>query len=98
MTECIRKNKLLDAFINNNGDFFKEIRKLRKTSPMVSSVIDRNNSNIENHFANAYKKLYNSVDDAKKLCRIHRRLNNSVNEGSLIEVNKIIRQLILIAI
>ena len=98
MTECIRKNTLLDACINNNGDIFKEIRKLRRTSPTVSSVIDGNNSNIESHFADVYKKLYNSVDDAESLSRIHRRLNDSINEGSLVQVNKITPQLIQLAI
>ena len=44
MTECVRRNTLLDACINNNGDIFKEIRKLRATSPTISSVIDGNNS------------------------------------------------------
>ena len=98
MTECIRKNTLLDACINNNGDIFKEIRKLRRTQPTVSSVIDGNNINIESHFAKVYEKLYNSVDDAENLSRIHKRLNDSINEDSIKEVNKITPKLIQLAI
>ena len=94
MTECVRRNTLLDACINNNGDIFKEIRKLRTTPPAMSSVIDGNNTNIEGHFAKVYGKLYNTCDDAENLSRIHRRLDDSINLGSLIEVDKITPQLI----
>ena len=62
---------------------------MRRTSPKVLSIIDENNCNIECHFAIVYKKLCNSVDDPKNLSRIHRRLNDSINESSLIEINKI---------
>ena len=40
MAECIKKNVILDACINEKGDIFKEVRKLRKTVPTVSSMID----------------------------------------------------------
>ena len=63
MAECIKKNVLLDACINDNGDIFKEIRKLRMAAPTVSSVIDGVSSKIENHFAYVYGKQYNSIDD-----------------------------------
>ena len=47
MAKCIKKNAILDACINDKGDIFKEIRKLRKTAPTVSSMIDGVIINIE---------------------------------------------------
>ena len=58
MAECIKKNTLLDACINDKGDIFKEIRKLRKTPPIVSSLIDGVANNIEFHFADVYEMLF----------------------------------------
>ena len=36
----IRKTKLLDACLNGNGDIFTEIKKMRKSQPVVASSID----------------------------------------------------------
>ena len=94
ITECVRRNALLDACINNNGDIFKEIRKLRKTPAAMSSVIDGKSTNIEGHFAEVYGKLYNTCNDAENLSRIYRRLNDNINVGSLNEVDKITPQLV----
>ena len=67
MAECIKKNAILDACINDKGDIFKEVREMRKTAPTVSSLIDGVTINIETHFANVYEKLYNSIDDKEKV-------------------------------
>ena len=53
--------------INDKGDIFKEVREMRKTAPIVSSMIDGVTINIETHFANVYEKLYNSIDDKEML-------------------------------
>ena len=98
MTECIRKNTLLDACINNNGDIFKEIRKIRKTPPDMSSMIDGVTRNIESHFAKVYEKLYNSVEDAEKLASLLERLNSNINSDSLKVIEKIKPELIRLAI
>ena len=44
--DSIRRNKLLDACINGNGDIFKEIKTLRKCKPEVSSSMDGKRENI----------------------------------------------------
>ena len=68
MAECIKKNAILDACINDKGDIFKEVREI--TAPTVSSMIDGVTINIETHFANVYEKLYNSIDDKEKLMTV----------------------------
>ena len=47
MTDIIKKNTLLDACVNNNGDIFNEIRNLRRSVPTVPSMIDEVTSDVE---------------------------------------------------
>ena len=98
MAECIEKNAILDACINDKGDIFKEVRKMRKISPTVSSMIDGVTVNIETHFANVYDKLYNSIDDNENLTTVLRHLNTKRDSKSMIEVEKITPALIKEAI
>ena len=51
MNDIIKKNRLLNACINNNGDIFDEIKKLRKAPPTVPTMIDGVSYKIESHFA-----------------------------------------------
>ena len=67
MANIMKENNLLDACLNNNGDIFDEIKKLRRTTPTVAPTMDGVNSKIESHFANTCKKLYNSIYDELNL-------------------------------
>ena len=78
MTDIIKKNTLLDACVNNNGDIFNEIRNLRRSVPTVPSMIDDVTSDVENHFAELYRRLYNSVDDHENLQFISKEVNNKI--------------------
>ena len=98
MAECIKKNAILDACINDKGDIFKEVRKMRKIPPTVSSMIDGVTVNIETHFANVYDELYNSIDDNENLTTVLRHLNTKIDSKSMIEVEKITPALIKEAI
>ena len=89
MAECIRKNTILDACINDKGDIFKEIRKLRKTAPTVSSMIYGVTNNLEIHFANVYEKLYNSIDDKENLMTVLKHLNTKIDCESVTKVEQI---------
>ena len=44
--DCLKRNTLLEACINDKGDIFKEIKKLRKSSSVVATLIDGNAENI----------------------------------------------------
>ena len=98
MAECIKKNALLSACINDKGDIFKEIRKLRKTPDTSSSMIDGITMNIETHFAKVYEELYNSIDDKNDMDAVLRCMNNNIHSTSLIDVEKITPSLIKEAI
>jgi len=77
--------------LNNdeNGDIFSEVRKLRRTSPSIASVIDGQSQKIENHFAKIYKKLYNSVDDRIEVGNILNKINENICHDGLADVKKI---------
>ena len=52
ITDIIKKNTLLDACVNNNGDIFNEIRNLRRSVPTVPSMIDDVTSDVETTLLN----------------------------------------------
>ena len=87
----IRKNKLLDACLNQGEDgvdLFKEIKSV------VASFIDGVNANIPEHFRNIYSQLYNSVDDAEDMARVSNEVEGKINMFSLRDVEKVTPELI----
>ena len=95
MKQTIKRNTLLAACLLGNGDFFKEIRKIRKSNPTVANVIDGVCDDIPNHFAGIYNKLYNSCDDCKDVSFIYDQLEKSISFSSIIEVEKITPALVM---
>ena len=69
--------------IRNNGDIFKLIRKERATSASLPSTIDGVSTDIENHFASIYKKLYNSADDDIGLSHVKEHSSREVNPSCI---------------
>ena len=53
--DIIKKNKLLDACINGNGDVFAEIKKIRQHSPAVATTMDGVKDDIPNHFKGIFE-------------------------------------------
>ena len=68
--ETIKRNKLLEACVTGDGDIFKEIKKLRKTEPVVATKMDEETENIPKHFKNVFKKVYNKVEDKEELNKV----------------------------
>ena len=86
MINTLKKNSLLDAcFGNQNMDIFTEIKKLRKCSPTVVTVIDGMHEDIPNHSANIYEDLYNSVSDQKEVQDFQLALQEHINQSSMID-------------
>ena len=98
MTDIIKKNTLLDACVNNNGDIFNEIKNLRRSVPTVPSMIDDVTSDVENHFAELYRRLYNSVDDHENLQFISKEVNNKIDQSCIKDVMRITPELVQKAI
>ena len=92
--ETIRKNKVLDACINGEGDIFQEIKSLRKSAQVVSTSMDGVQNNIQGHFKDIYSKLYNSHDDADKIIEIENEVHSRVNQSHVKDVEKVTPDLV----
>ena len=75
----IRKNRLLDACLNGNGDIFTEIKRIRKSEPVVATSIDGKNENVEEYFKDTYKGLYNCIDDFNEMETLKTEVDIGVN-------------------
>ena len=87
--EVIKKNKLLDACINGNGEIFSEIKKIRNHKNVVASSMDGQKDDIAGHFKGIYSDLYNSVDDMDNLFELKVEIENKINFTQLFEVAKV---------
>ena len=87
--DIIKKNKLLDACVNGNGDIFSEIKKIRSHKNVVASSMDGQNDDIAGHFKGLYSDLYNSVDDLDNLRELKAEVDNEINFSQLFEVDKV---------
>ena len=90
----IRRNKLLDACINGNGDVFQEIKKMRKSAPVVASSMDGKKEGLEEHFKEIYSKLYNSVDDKENIQNLLDDVNNRINFTHAHDVHKVTPEIV----
>ena len=92
----IRKEKLLNAMFENGSEFnlFAEIKKIRKSKPVVANKIDDKTENIEGHFAGIYSTLYNSVDDHENLNSVANDIESRISENSVEEVNKVTQKVV----
>ena len=96
MTEILKRNTLLDACINNNGNIFDIIQ--RQTTPSVPGMIDGISVDTEMHFAKLYGELYDSVKDRDRLISVKQFLSKFVDPSSLKDIVKITPALIKEAI
>ena len=87
--EIIQRNKLLSACLNEEGDLFTEIKKIRKYSS-IDGVCD----NISNHFSGIYSSLYNSTDDFDALLEVNRQTELKINSSHVEAVRKITPQVL----
>ena len=81
----LKNEKFLNSLLENDGNFFQELRKLRGKSCNMSSCIDGQvgSENIANKFAENYKELYNMVELDAKFEEVHTAVQNSLNQQSL---------------
>ena len=85
----IKKNKLLDACLNGNGDIFQEVKKIRQHKPPVAASMDGVKENISDHFKGIYENLYNSVDHMNEMTELNDYVEANINHAELFEVNKV---------
>ena len=84
----MKKNKLLGACLNGDGNLFKEIKTLRKCKPVVASSMDGKKENIKEHFKEKY------ADDALQLRAVEADIESKVNETGLKDVLKVTPEIV----
>ena len=92
--ETIKKNKILDACINGDGDLFREIKSLRNSGQVVSSSMDGVQKDIQGHFKNIYGRLYNTHDDLEKMAEVEESVQSEVNQSHVNDVKKVTPEIV----
>ena len=92
--QIIKKNKVLDACINGEGDIFKEIKSIRKSPEIVASSMDGVHENIQEHFKGIYSNLYNTHEDNEEMKVIEKEVCSGVNQAHLKDVEKVTPELV----
>ena len=87
--ETIKKNKLLDACINGKGDFFKEIKRMRKCPKRTATSMDGKVEDIPSHFRDQYSSLYNEVHEDEELTKMKAAIKCRVSCEGGSEVDKV---------
>ena len=88
--EIIKKNNLLDACLNGEGDIFREIKSLRKTKKAVANSIDGvKEDDIPDHFRDIYSGLYNSVEDVENIAIVSAKVEQRIGDYSIDDVTRV---------
>ena len=80
------------------GNLFKEIKTLRKTTPVVATSIDGVQENVPEHFKDIYSTLYNSVDDVENMTKVTNDVEEKISSINLKEVMKVTPKVIKSAV
>ena len=67
--EKIKRNKLLNACVNEGADIFTEIKAMRKSNQLTASSMD-GSDDVGEVIKNKYEKLYNSTSDRDQLVEV----------------------------
>ena len=91
--EKIRRNKLLNACINEGADIFNEIKAMRKSNTLVASSMD-GSDDVGEVFKDKYKKLYNSANDGDKLNEVAGEVTAGLGQCDLDDVDKVTPEIV----
>ena len=76
--DVVKKNKLLDACVNGNGEIFEELKKMRRVRKVLPQTMD-GSENVSERFKNVYQKLYNSVNDVQGTRKMLNQVDICIN-------------------
>ena len=85
----MKRDKMLNSCIENDGNIFEEIKRMRKCHQTPATTIDDVSDNIPTYMAGKYEKLYNSVDDESNIAELGETINGMIAEENLQHVDKI---------
>ena len=100
--DSIQNSKFLDGLLNSNSgrSIFEEIRQFRGKQILCSNRVDDHvgSSDIAQHFANTYSKLYNNVKNGDILDQLSERISNNITDQSMKQIDRINEALIVSAL
>ena len=87
----LQNDKFVESILHGGVNIFQEIKKFRGKSSNCSSRIDDEvgSSNIANHFAGIYTKLYNQVEQAEDIKQLQEELNSKISSADIRDINRI---------
>ena len=91
--DVVKKNKLLDACVNGNGEIFEELKKMRRVRKVLPQTMD-GSENVSERFKNVYQKLYNSVNDVQGTRKMLNQVDICINSSSLADVDLVTPELL----
>ena len=94
MADNIRSQQLLDAAMNGDIKLMKEMKKVNNPKSSNSNLPETvdgavGQDEVVDKFKEVYYDLYNSAESSEAVELIKIKLNETIGEGSLSEVNKI---------
>lgn len=93
----VRKNKFLDACLNNKvSDILQEIKTLRSPSTKSAKVIDGKSNSVEisNHFKNLYRDVYNTHQDRNDLNIFIKENNDKISSSDIDILDKLTPEMV----
>ena len=89
LIERLRRNNMLQSCLDNDSNIFEEIKRIRRCHQNPPSTIDGISEDIPGYLANKYEKLYNGVEDKNNLNELEHDLRKTIDDKSMVHVNKI---------
>ena len=95
-SEQLQNNAFVSSLLGGTSSIYQEVKKFRGQTRIVSSRIDEvvGSSNIADHFANKYSKLYNNCELGDDFQDLHREISENIGDKEIEEVNKIDAKLV----
>ena len=87
--ERMKRNNLLESCVNNNGNIFDEIKRMRRCHQSPAEVIDDIADDIPGYMADKYERLYNSVDDESNIVDLEKDVKEMITAEDLEYVERI---------
>ena len=87
----IQNDKFLNSIRGGGVAIFEEIKKFRGSSKTCSSRVDEEvgSSNIANHFAGIYSRLYNQAEHGQNFAEMCDQVNHGAGQGGQHQVGRI---------
>ena len=91
--EKIKRNKLLNACVNEGADIFTEIKAMRKSNQLTASSMG-GSDDVGEVIKNKYEKLYNSTSDRDQLVEVAEEVNARIEQCDHSDIAKITPEIV----